>query len=186
LSVEPMNTPGDAVGQARSMEDAPARRAGTAPGAEAPARKATQRVASVDSPVPASVDEPTHEKHQPAPQSPLDPRDVWARVRQHPSVKRGGRLNALLDSCAPGSLEDDAFVLLFDARNKFHQERVMAQQNRAAIEEALAAVVGRSVTLRCDTLRQQSPQAPTAERDPTSDTFVDDAARRLRAIHTNR
>jgi len=40
------------------------------------------------------------------------------------------------------------------------------------------------VTLRCDTLRQQSPGAPMVERDPTPDTFVDDAARRLRAIHT--
>jgi len=153
-------------------------------------REATRRAAPLDSTVPTAMDELAHEQHQPAPQPParLDPRDVWARVRQHPSVKGRARLNALLldDSCVPGSLEDGAFVLLFDGRNKFRQEQIMAQQNRAVIEEALAAVVGRPVTLRCDTLRQQSPGAPTAERDPTSDTFVDDASRRLRAIHVSR
>jgi len=173
-SVEPTTTPREAVGQARPVEDAPM-------------REATRRAAPLDSTVPTAMDELAHEQHQPAPQPParLDPRDVWARVRQHPSVKGRARLNALLldDSCVPGSLEDGAFVLLFDGRNKFRQEQIMAQQNRAVIEDALAAVVGRPVTLRCDTLRQQSPGAPTAERDPTSDTFVDDAARRLRAIH---
>ena len=182
-SAGPTNTPGEAVGQARPVEEAPARRAGAALGTEAPVREATRRATSVDSSVPAAVDEPVYEQHQPAP-APLDPRDVWARVRQHPSVRRGGRLNALLGSCVPGRLEDSAFVLVFDAPNTYNQEQVMAQKNRAAIEEALAAVVGRPVTLRCDTLRQQSPGAPMVERDPTSDTFVDDAARRLRAIHT--
>jgi len=186
-SAEPTGTTGEAVGQARPLEEAPARRPGTAPGVDAPAREATRRAASVDRTMPAAVDEPAHEQHQPAPGR-LDPRDVWARVRQHPSVKGRARLNALLldDSCVPGSEEDGVFVLLFDGRNKFRQEQIMAQQNRAVIEEALGAVVGRPVTLRCDTLRQQSPEAPTAERDPTSDTFVDDAARRLRAIHISR
>ena len=184
-STEPTNTPGEAVGQARPVEDAPVRRPGTAQGAEAPVRKPMQRTASVDSPGPATVDEPAHEQHQVAPAR-LDPRDVWARVRQHPSVKGRTPLTPLLELCVPGSLEDDAFVLLFDVRNKFQQDRVMAQQNRAVIEEALAAVVGRPVALRCDTLTQQSPRARTAKRDPTSDTFVDDAERRLRAIHVSR
>jgi len=60
----------------------------------------------------------------------------------------------------------------------------MAQQNRAAIEEALRAVAGRAVTLRCDTLRQ--PSSPAGDRAPKTDPFVDEAARRLRAIHMDR
>ncbi len=115
-------------------------------------------------------------------------RRLWALVRQHEAVRDKRRLNAVLDgSCIPGGLDGDCFVLLFDARDtrsKFMQDQVMAQQNRAAIEEALRAVAGRAVTLRCDTLRQ--PSSPAGDRAPKTDPFVDEAARRLRAIHMDR
>lgn len=115
-------------------------------------------------------------------------RRLWALVRQHEAVRDKRRLNAVLDgSCIPGGLDGDCFVLLFDARDtrsKFMHDQVMAQQNRAAIEEALRAVAGRAVTLRCDTLRQ--PSSPAGDRAPKTDPFVDEAARRLRAIHMDR
>jgi len=126
----------------------------------------------------------------PAPTPAHDANQVWALVRQHEAVRGKPRLKAVLDgSCVPGGLDGDIFVLLFDARDTkstFMQHQVMAQQNRAAIEQALTAVVGRAVTLRCDTLRQQSPIPEGGGQDHQMDLFVDEAARRLRAIHIDR
>ncbi len=118
-----------------------------------------------------------------------DAQRVWAQVRQHQVVRgKAGLAKLLEDSCTPGGLDNGSFVLLFgaDSKSRFMQDRVMAQQNRTAIEEALQAVVGQAVTLRCDTLRQQSSAGGAQGQTLKTDPFVEETARRLRAVHMDR
>jgi len=113
------------------------------------------------------------------------PQQVWARVRQILTQDGRGKVVALLkDSCSPVGLDGDVFVLGFTPQYAtFHKRQIEAQSSKASIEEALGRVVGRPTSLRCVTMDR-----PPAARDDTAaapvDTFVDDATRLLRAIHT--
>jgi len=172
---DPMSAPGSATDESEPPAVAMPASALTTPAT--PATVAVAGEQSARSPAPAY--DANHDANQ-----------VWALVREHEAVRGKPRLKAVLNgSCVPGGLDGDAFVLLFDARDTksaFMQHQVMAQQNRGAIEQALTAVVGRAVTLRCDTLRQQSPIPAGGGQDHQMDLFVDEAARRLRAIHIDR
>jgi hypothetical protein len=79
-------------------------------------------------------------------------------------------------------LEGDVFVLAFPPQSSFHKEQVEKPQNRSPIEGALARVVGRPVSLRCVTMSQQL-SSPEDAGTPPRDTFLEEAARRLRGVH---
>jgi hypothetical protein len=122
----------------------------------------------------------THAVTPVAPDDGRAPEQIWAQVQQRLLAKQDSpRLKALLrDSCTPMGLEGDTFVV--QARAKLDRQQIEARF-RPAIDEALAEVLGRAVTLRCVTMIEVSAQGgtPAIPRE----VFIDRAARELRAVH---
>jgi DNA polymerase III subunit gamma/tau len=105
------------------------------------------------------------------------PEEIWAQVQQLLSKK--ATLNALLkSSCTPFGLEGNTFVV--QARGQWEREQIETKY-RSAIEDALAEVLGRAVTLRCVTMIEAPAQGSTPAIPP--EVFIDKAARELRAVH---
>jgi DNA polymerase-3 subunit gamma/tau len=108
------------------------------------------------------------------------PEEIWAQVQQLLSKK--ATLNALLkSSCTPFGLEGNTFVV--QARGQWESEQIETKY-RSAIEDALAEVLGRAVTLRCVTMIEASAQGgtPAIPREE----FIDRAARALAPLHVER
>jgi chromosomal replication initiation ATPase DnaA len=107
------------------------------------------------------------------------PEEIWAQVQQRLSQKGTPRLKALLrDSCTPMGLEGNTFVV--QARAQLDRQQIEAKF-RPSIEDALAEVLGRAVTLRCVTMIEAPAQGSTPAIP--RDVFIDKAARELRAVH---
>jgi DNA polymerase-3 subunit gamma/tau len=111
------------------------------------------------------------------------PEEIWAQVQQRLLAKQDSpRLKALLrDSCMPMGIEGDTFVV--QARAQLDRQQIEAKF-RPAIDDALAEVLGRAITLRCVTMIEAPAQGgtPVIPRE----VFVDRAARELRAVHVER
>jgi DNA polymerase-3 subunit gamma/tau len=108
------------------------------------------------------------------------PEEIWAQVQQRLLAKQDSpRLKALLrDSCTPMGLEGNTFVV--QARAQLDRQQIEAKF-RPSIEDALAEVLGRAVTLRCVTMIEAPAQGSTPAIP--RDVFIDKAARELRAVH---
>jgi hypothetical protein len=110
------------------------------------------------------------------------PEEIWAQVQQRLSQTGNPRLKALLrDSCTPRGIEGDTFVV--QARAQLDREQIEAKF-RPAIEDALAEVLGRAVTLHCVTMIEAPAQgsSPAIPREE----FIDRAARELAPLHVER
>jgi DNA polymerase III subunit gamma/tau len=153
-----------------AAEDGSAASSPTAqPADEAPPDEAAEPIlesaAGTDAVTPAAVDDGRA------------PEEIWAQVQQLLSKK--ATLNALLkSSCAPFSLEGNTFVV--QARGQWESEQIETKY-RSAIEDALAEVLGRAVTLRCVTMIEAPAQGSTPAIP--REVFIDRAARELRAVH---
>jgi len=77
------------------------------------------------------------------------------------------KLEALMRACEPVRVETDVIVLSFT--HKFHRNKVEEDRQRCLVEEALSALFGQRLRVRCVMdQRQDSRQAPeTDQTDPT-------------------
>jgi chromosomal replication initiation ATPase DnaA len=107
------------------------------------------------------------------------PEEIWAQVRQLLSAKSSSQLNALLrTSCAPIGLEGNTFVVQVPAELVRQQ---IETKFRPAIEDVLAQVLKRAVTLRCVKMIEVPAQGGTPAIP--AEAFAERAARELRAVH---
>jgi DNA polymerase-3 subunit gamma/tau len=164
--VEAIPLAAEDVGAASSPTDQPAD--------EAPPEEAAEPILdsapATDTVTPAAVD------------NGRAPEEIWAQVQQRLSQTGNPRLKALLrDSCTPRGIEGDTFVV--QARAQLDREQVEAKF-RPAIEDALAEVLGRAVTLHCVTMIEAPAQgsSPAIPREE----FIDRAARELAPLHVER
>ncbi len=122
---------------------------------------------------------------RPAVNENLPPAEIWTRVQRTLARRDGNEpLNATLrTSCVPVALDGDTFTV--QIKTDLVRKRVEAPKPRAAIEAALAEVLGRSVSLRCVTIGAAAPGGGGAA-SPPRETFKNAVERDIRAVHMER
>jgi hypothetical protein len=98
--------------------------------------------------------------------SPLTPERVVERWPDFLNTLRPQdlKLEALMRSCEPVGVEQDVIVLSF--AHKFHRSKVEEDEKRRLVEDALSAVFGRRLRVRC-VMNRQGGTLPVQEVDQT-------------------
>lgn len=142
-------------------------------------------------PAPPAVEAPEHSRPMPAPESPQDHAsgsrseaghaDVEVFITAWPHVRTevkalDRKVEALLASTDPHSLEDGTLLLI--AAYPFHAGKLNETKTRTVIEDAIARVTGRSVTITTVLRGEAPPPAPLPSPrspSPTVDAPATDA-----------
>ena len=106
---------------------------------------------------------------------------IWTEVRRLLDDKP--RIKAIMAKTSPRAFDGDELVLV--TQTPLVADQLAKPATRAPIEDALKTVVGRAVSLRCVTINEAPASAGGTSFLP-SETFVDKAARHLRAVHMER
>ena len=137
----------------------------------------------------ASIEEPA-EQEEPVEYDESDPlRSTWFKLLKAIKEKHTPALHAFLKEASPVSISDDALVVEFDAKYKWHQEQVQETENKVIIQGELLELMGKPLALKInspDNSENSEGNVPVSRIDMQSDAKQDEGVKLVLDVFNGR